>query len=1536
MRSHDAARKVEDITAKEKKAPSRKVEASAGSPIWGRPQSARRDAQQNQAGEASPTVIQVPATVKESGGVQPAGTLRDTGGRDSVAAGRDAAATRETSVKTVSVQRRDVAPKSAIVSPGLKTTARVQRDLPSPTQLGQSAAAQRSPLGRRSGAPHEEAMDSPLPAVPPFGTSVSNPGVGSVLAAGASAFAGPSTAAIGSSASPVGVGTASALGAAPLVGISCTSTRAAGTAKGKSKGKPPIGFRPPPGLTAWSWQDERESADCNSAPLRSDATDTKETSGETDSFDEEMDLLRCQADLVEAAAELGTTSADDELLTTDPDLDDEEDGVSALVNIRSSLRGWKRPTMASVVIEEDSEGVSSGLDEDVGGNFDVDGSEMRSRLWAQSLLRLKRSIDEIYSLCEYESDEVMCGQVRGILDTASQDFISLTQQFQTQQEYALLPGEFPFKTGVAWTTRTPKASKMGESALEVLERAQLTSPSNSVTGSNKKRRSSSLGPQTSSKPRDEVHEVEDARVSTSAASGGTGDAEASESRERQNDPVNREDHLQSMVHSALHRIQSRLGRPSKPDPEDLQKRIEDKQRRSQQLRAEQEDQRLNQLRQLGNRVLAAKERRTQREQQMQCELLEKMTRARRQYQDHLRLVCQRARKENRKAEEVAYITKEALKSEREITRQKHENARLARTLLREQMRKKLIESANRVAKVSEKRRRQQEMWQQKVLQDLEEKELKASQRRKQHINTIKMKSQHQESRSETVREKRRELQEEDERSTQQQQQDFVDLRGKNLGRMALNVEGLPDGAREEVAGQVNAAVQQPSASSSASRSRVSTNNRVGHKSGIAASARCQTPPPPTYSFSCKSSPKSDGSVSGVDDSEVHLAERTAVQQEGHRSLKSPKSVSLGVGLAGNHPEIGDAEGNAAKASAQAAPAANAGEEKHILGTASSDGDDDDADMDGDATDAGEATNVVPEAAANSDSMASGKLNLRPKSKADPKDAKQRRATSPADPTVGQQDGEQHTNMSAVDGQHRKYLEALRCQLSKEALQDDEALKMASESAGTKAAATNAAHRARISKLATDLGRVIPLLGNSCTAVTEDTSGHQSGGHSLDLERADAVLSDFCKVLDQSQREADYALVLHLGCAGKVIDICSRIKDSIGAQSGAAERTMPPAKKQLSTVMLSALKWLGLLSKQRLARVFLLLTNRVVLLADVAVECLATTSCSEPQSMPFLFLPQVLHILFLHVKQTLPDANEGFRQTLISYLLVCGLSEKLRDLFRGAGVRGMRLFEGASPVPLLLMRAMCFLSTLVGAYRPPTQPGPAGKLSLGEERAPVLQVLRKTDLFGIVSVLATMLLEGRQDHSVRLPHTVLSLAVQAVRILNSVARIHLETLQETLTSCQQELYHLMVALLDYCAAHQGAKPVQGQGQDESELLHETISLLGYFCLLRKDHQRLMCFGEGQTLLTKITSLPLHYFMDDKGKLVLFPTILSTCFRSEQNLELLRSEMKVSLLKDFLVLHMAQKDDGRQSEVAVSGFGGRFPFHVWQEALTFFSQ
>ncbi|CAE7689370.1 SLC38A6 [Symbiodinium sp. CCMP2456] len=90
-------------------------------------------------------------------------------------------------------------------------------------------------------------------------------------------------------------------------------------------------------------------------------------------------------------------------------------------------------------------------------------------LEAQSLLRLRRSIDEIYLLCEFESDETLSEGVQKILLSAAEDFGSLRKQLQSQQAYTS-QGEFPSKAGVAWTTRNCRG---GESMAEHFEKVKL-------------------------------------------------------------------------------------------------------------------------------------------------------------------------------------------------------------------------------------------------------------------------------------------------------------------------------------------------------------------------------------------------------------------------------------------------------------------------------------------------------------------------------------------------------------------------------------------------------------------------------------------------------------------------------------------------------------------------------------------------------------------------------------------------------------------------------------------------------------------------------------------------------------------------------------------------------------------------------------------------------------------------------------------------------------------------------------------------------
>eukprot|EP00913_Durusdinium_trenchii_P001983 g1834.t1 len=737
----------------------------------------------------------------------------------------------------------------------------------------------------------------------------------------------------------------------------------------------------------------------------------------------------------------------------------------------------------------------------------------------------------------------------------------------------------------------------------------------------------------------------------------------------------RSSQLYFMVQSTLENVHKRLGCSSKPSPEEVQQRHEARQRQAQARRAVQDEERQLQLRQAESRATAARERRQEQEMRRQRDLLEKMTRARRQYQDQLRVICQRAHK-----------------------------------AVPIQMQQKLIESAARVAKVSEKRKQQLETWQEKALE---------------RMNSIKLKSQGHETRSEIVQRKRRELQE----------QEFLRFRNKNIGKMALDCDGLPEAVREDLDAQTTKPRR---------KAATPTPTRGGRSSD--SPLACSEPAiVETVDFEEDTSPRQVPKFS---------AKRAALRQElMAQDCQSYEVQSLAL--------------------------------QALLSLTSSEA-------------------LWPQL--------SQLLGCSGQVRRDVVQALEKLA--PADLAVRKEVTEFLSAEICRRPQAAKTaLEVLQRFLGPETA--SRAVEALVESLGCKLCA-------KINKLAGDLAKLL----KTTAACSEDA--HPGF---LNLEKTEAVLSEFSQVLTQVQREADLALILKLNCARMVVDICCYIKDSI--------------------------------------------------------RCLELSGDKAP---------------------------------LVAWKLMLWLC-RLRELFRRAEIRGLNCFEGASPLPLLLLRAMCFLGTLVCAYRAP---------KADDTHKQVLEMFHDTELFGVVGILVSILLsEGRREKGAKLPQTVISLCVQAVRICNSIARID-----------SASFYHLLVSLLDYCVARLPASMAKPTGQaEESDLLHDA-GLIGqrntsFYCLQEPENQSILCYGEGQALLTRLAALPLHYFMDERGKAILFPTILASCFKSEQNLAVLRSEMNLSLVCTFLAAQMAQGEEvPPATPEGLPAFTCRFPPELWKEALAFF--
>lgn len=152
------------------------------------------------------------------------------------------------------------------------------------------------------------------------------------------------------------------------------------------------------------------------------------------------------------------------------------------------------------------------------------------------------------------------------------------------------------------------------------------------------------------------------------------------------------------------------------------------------------------------------------------------------------------------------------------------------------------------------------------------------------------------------------------------------------------------------------------------------------------------------------------------------------------------------------------------------------------------------------------------------------------------------------------------------------------------------------------------------------------------------------------------------------------------------------------------------------------------------------------------------------------------------------------------------------------------------------------------------------------------------------MITTLLLTSNEtfkasaDHSkmtLILPQTILSLAIMSMKVLNNILRMDCQMVQQLMAEQNEQLYHLLNFLLTY------AERNIDQNDDVKDLLHETLILIGYFCLLKEDNQNIVTRGEN-SMLQKICNLPFGYFFDKKKKEILFPTLIAATYQNVRSL------------------------------------------------------
>lgn len=83
-----------------------------------------------------------------------------------------------------------------------------------------------------------------------------------------------------------------------------------------------------------------------------------------------------------------------------------------------------------------------------------------------------------------------------------------------------------------------------------------------------------------------------------------------------------------------------------------------------------------------------------------------------------------------------------------------------------------------------------------------------------------------------------------------------------------------------------------------------------------------------------------------------------------------------------------------------------------------------------------------------------------------------------------------------------------------------------------------------------------------------------------------------------------------------------------------------------------------------------------------------------------------------------------------------------------------------------------------------------------------------------------------------------------------------------------------------------------------MLHEVVLCVGHFTVGHSENQNYLQSGQPPTVLQLLCQLPFDYFSNRRLTRVLYPTLIAACFENEDNSDIVRSELSLSLLANFL--------------------------------------